>query len=73
MAERRLDFRVSVLEELVRNLVAGALGSFTGLLHAFTSGSGAPSDGTGNDGDWYVDTDTQSIYLKSGGTWLLVR
>lgn len=35
------------------------------------SGSGAPSDAIGNDGQLYVDEDTGDLYTKSGGTWIL--
>lgn len=44
----------------------GAGGSFNTLL----SGSGAPSGGTGVDGDFYVDTATLDIYgPKTSGSW----
>lgn len=33
------------------------------------SGSGAPSAGTGVNGDFYLRTDTDDIYSKSGGSW----
>jgi hypothetical protein len=33
------------------------------------TGSGAPDDGTGVDGDLYLDTDTGDVYQKAGGTW----
>ena len=34
------------------------------------SGSGAPSAGTGVDGDFYIDTTTNTIYgPKAGGVW----
>lgn len=38
------------------------------------SGSGAPSAGVGQNGDWYLRTDTpgtlaQRIYIKSAGSW----
>jgi hypothetical protein len=32
-------------------------------------GSGAPSAGTGNDGDTYLDTTNHVIYKKSSGSW----
>jgi hypothetical protein len=35
------------------------------------SGSGAPSVGTGVNGDFYLRTDTGGIYAKSGGAWAL--
>jgi hypothetical protein len=33
------------------------------------SGSGAPSNGTGANGDFYLRTDTYDVYTKSGGSW----
>ena len=36
---------------------------------SFLVGSGVPSSGTGNDGDYYVDADTGIIYLKASGSW----
>jgi hypothetical protein len=34
------------------------------------NGSGAPSGGTGEDGDFYIDTDASDLYgPKSGGVW----
>lgn len=32
-------------------------------------GSGAPSNGLGVDGDYYLDADTSDVYLKSAGTY----
>ena len=37
---------------------------------ALLSGTGAPNDSFGSDGDFYIDTDTYTIYgPKSGGAW----
>lgn len=36
---------------------------------SFLSGSGAPTAGTGVDGDTYVDLTTGDTYTKSGGAW----
>jgi len=36
------------------------------------SGSGAPSDSLGSNGDVYVDRDSGTAYTKSGGVWSLV-
>lgn len=33
------------------------------------SGSGAPSNGLGSNGDFYIDTVTDNVYLKSAGTY----
>lgn len=33
------------------------------------SGSGAPSNGTGADGDFYLRTDTSDVYLRASGTY----
>ena len=33
------------------------------------SGSGAPSGGTGDDGDFYLDTATGDVYKKVSGSW----
>ena len=36
----------------------------------FLSGSGAPSSGTGSDGDLYIDTAANQLYgPKASGTW----
>lgn len=35
------------------------------------SGTGAPSNGLGANGDTYIATDTGGLYTKSGGTWSL--
>lgn len=32
-------------------------------------GSGAPSNGLGNDGDQYIDADSGDIYTKTAGVW----
>lgn len=34
-------------------------------------GSGAPSNGAGNNGDEYIDLDVGDLYTKSGGVWSL--
>jgi hypothetical protein len=33
------------------------------------SGSGSPSDSTGIDGDFYLNTTTGDVSVKAGGTW----
>ena len=34
------------------------------------SGAGAPTSGTGNDGDFYIDTTADALYgPKSSGSW----
>lgn len=33
------------------------------------SGPGTPSAGTGNDGDWWIDTTNWFMYFKSAGAW----
>lgn len=35
-------------------------------------GAGAPSDGTGSNGDYYLNSSTGGVYSKAGGTWSLV-
>ena len=35
-------------------------------------GAGAPSGGTGVNGDYYLNTSTGGIYLKSSGTWSVI-
>lgn len=35
------------------------------------NGTGAPSNGLGTDGDFYIDTDALNLYLKVSGTWTL--
>jgi hypothetical protein len=47
----------------------GLTGS-TGYAPQFLHGAGAPSSGTGNNGDIYIDTATQNIYgPKTAGAW----
>lgn len=49
---------------------AGADGSDGADGKTWYSGSGAPSDGTGVDGDFYLDTTASAYYgPKAGGTW----
>lgn len=36
------------------------------------NGSGAPSGGTGSDGDYYLDVDTGDVYAKASGGWTLI-
>jgi hypothetical protein len=45
---------------------AGASGT------TWLNGSGVPSGGTGSNGDYYLDTSNQDVYLKSGGSWSIV-
>lgn len=35
------------------------------------TGSGAPSDSDGENGNVYVDIDTGDLYVKTGDTWVL--
>ena len=35
------------------------------------NGTGAPSNGLGTDGDFYLDTDALNLYLKVSGAWTL--
>ena len=35
------------------------------------NGTGAPSNGLGTDGDFYLDTNALNLYLKVSGTWTL--
>lgn len=49
-------------------------GTTAGIGASLRSGSGAPSNSLGSDGDYYFRTDTpgsanQRIYVRSGGTW----
>jgi hypothetical protein len=39
---------------------------------AWLTGSGAPANATGADGDLYFDEDTGDVYSKAAGTWSLV-
>ncbi len=41
----------------------------TGNTVRWQSGAGAPSGGTGNDGDYYLNTTTGDVYLKTAGAW----
>jgi hypothetical protein len=36
------------------------------------SGSGVPSGGTGNNGDYYLRTSNGAVYLKTSGTWSVI-
>ena len=33
------------------------------------NGAGAPSDGVGVDGDYYLNDTNGDVYVKAGGTW----
>lgn len=44
----------------------GTTGANGSVIH---NGSGAPSGGTGVDGDYYIDTASGDMYTKSGGSW----
>jgi hypothetical protein len=48
------------------NIAAGANGA------TWLSGSGAPGSSLGNDGDYYLDTDTGDVYNKATGTWTVI-
>ena len=50
----------------------GATGATGAPGAVWRSGSGAPSNGLGIDGDWYVNTDNGDVYFKSGGTYSIV-
>ncbi len=39
---------------------------------AVLNGAGAPSGGLGTDGNYYINTTTGDIYLKTGGTWAVI-
>lgn len=50
--------------------LVGTISGQTGAAGAtWLSGSGAPSDGSGANGDFYFRTATSDVYTKSGGTW----
>lgn len=64
------------LPEPVANKVIGINSAGTALElrgpQAWTSGAGAPGAGLGAVGDYYLDTDTGDVYLKTGSvTWTL--
>jgi hypothetical protein len=50
----------------------GAAGSNGAPGAVWRSGSGAPSNGTGIDGDYYLRTSNGDVYLRSGGTYSVV-
>lgn len=39
---------------------------------AWLNGVGAPDAGDGEDGDYYLDTDTSDVYAREAGTWDLI-
>lgn len=57
--------------QFTHNALAGIGGgsSFIAGGSTWFTGTGAPDDATGSDGDFYVDTATQLVYTKGGGTW----
>ena len=58
-------FRLS-LGDIIEDLV----GEIGGSINTWLSGSGAPSDATGNDGDYYLDTVSSAYYgPKTSGSW----
>lgn len=36
------------------------------------NGTAAPAAGTGVNGDWFADTSAKHIYVKVGGSWVLI-
>lgn len=38
----------------------------------FTYGTGTPSNETGNNGDYYLDTDSNALYQKTNGVWQIL-
>ena len=50
----------------------GATGSDGADGSVWRNGSGAPSNGLGANGDYYLDTATADVYAKSGGTYSIV-
>ena len=63
--------RSSGMYSVVTN-IKGPTG-FTGATGAtWYSGSGAPSNGLGVDGDLYLRTDTSDVYLKTSGTYSII-
>lgn len=50
-------------------ITIGTVGAGTG---ALLNAAGAPSGGTGNDGDYYINTTTGDIYLKTTGSWNII-
>lgn len=50
-------------------LFARVAGSFTALVNAILTVSGAPSSGTGYDGDFAIDPTARMLYSKAGGAW----
>lgn len=58
-------FRLS-LGDIIEDLV----GEIGGSINTWLSGSGSPSDATGNDGDYYLDTVSSAYYgPKTSGSW----
>jgi hypothetical protein len=43
-----------------------------GFMSVFTDGAGAPSNGVGENGDYYIDTTSHSIYKKAAGTYSIL-
>lgn len=50
-------------------ITIGTVGAGTG---AVLNAAGAPGAGLGNDGDYYINTTTGDIYLKTTGTWSII-
>jgi hypothetical protein len=50
----------------------GTTGSTGAAGSTWREGSGAPSNGTGIDGDFYLDGATGNVYLRSSGTYAIV-
>lgn len=46
--------------------------SFNTIITAWRDGTGAPSDSLGANGDYYLDSDTGDVYLKSADVYGVV-
>lgn len=62
-----LWFKQSGIWHLLGTLNASAAGVVPGTL--FLEGSGVPSVGLGENGNYYRDSATSNVYYKSGGSW----
>jgi len=50
-------------------ITIGTVGAGTG---ALLNAAGAPGGGLGNDGDYYINTTTGDIYLRTSGSWAVI-
>lgn len=65
-------YDTTLAQVMIYNGAWVSLASSGGTGTAWLNGSGAPSSGLGANGNYYLDTSTGNVYLKSSGTWSII-